>query len=206
MTNNLEILIYVVLEEVFQEAEAIVEKAEKEAAQIKKEAQMRLAELQQKAKRDSRRSDIVFTKTKIISQSALQARMEVIHQKEAMVGELLERLQEEFFDLPRQPDYPNILKGLILEGLEALKKEGDEFTCQLNEQDRSFISPALLDEAARKTGKRITLDERRMESKGGAVIWRADGQVFYNNSLEAIFQRWHDELRCLAGERLFASV
>lgn len=206
MTNNLEILIYVVMEEVFQEAEFIVEKAEKEAASIKEEALIRQRELWQKSEKDRRRSDKVFTKTKIASQTALQARMEIIHQKETIVGEILERLREEFFNLPKQPGYLNFLKRFILEGLEALQDDGDEFICQVNEQDRSLISQDLLNEVAQETGKKISMDERCMESKGGVILRLNDGHVFYNNSLEAIFQRWEEELRSQAGECLFAKV
>jgi vacuolar-type H+-ATPase subunit E/Vma4 len=201
MTSNVEILISVIMEEAFQEAEAILEKAEREAASIREKSLQKRAELLRQEENSRYQSEVHVVKAKMVSQAEWQARMEVIQQKESIIESLLRAVKQEFLSLPRHPRYPLILKQLVIQGLHCL--EGNEFTCYLHERDRALIPPSLVEELIQKTGKKISLDTCSSEMAGGVIVQRSDGRILYDNSLEAIFQRKQEEMRSLAAKHLF---
>lgn len=201
LSNNGEILARVIMEDAFQEAEAILEKAEKEAAGILKESLKMQAEMRQQAESNQSQLDIFLAKAKMISQAELQARMELIDQKEAVLQSVLEVVKLEFFFLSRHPDYPPILMKLTLQALGWL--EGEEFVCQVNSRDRTLFTPSVLESMSKESGKKLTLDEQVLDIEGGVVIVRVDGRLLYDNSLEAIFQRREEVMRSAAARRFF---
>jgi len=201
LSNNGEILARVIMEDAFQEAEAILEKSEKEAAGILKESLRVQAEMRRQAESNQSQLDIFLAKAKMISQAELQARMELIDQKEAVLQGALEVVKQEFFSLSRRPDYPSILMRLTLEGLAWL--EGDEFICQTNGRDRTLFTPPVLESMSRESGKELLLDEQVLDIEGGVVIVRSDGRLLYDNSLEAIFQRREEVMRSAAARQFF---
>ena len=201
MENNMQILINVVMEDAFKEAEAILENAKKEADAILKHALRRQEELIRKNDREENRLGLFFSRAKIISKVELESRMEIMHQKELILKNLLESVKKEFFRLPHKAHYPEILKKLVEQGLQFL--EGEEFICRVNERDQSLLSDSFFNALSQKTGKKIHLDTQYLEKKGGVFIKRKDGRVIYDNSLEAIFERREEELRSVAAEDLF---
>ncbi len=201
MENNMKILICVIMEDAFKEAEDILEKAKRDAVLIGEQAVQMQKEVLRKNEREKNRLDIFFPKAKMVSKAELEARMEIMRQKESMLQKVLDIIRQELFSLSRNTDYPATLLKLINQGLQFL--EGEEFTCQVNERDKSLLSSSLLDEINWKTGKKITLDEQCLKKNGGVFIKRRDGRVVYDNSLEAIFERRQEELRSAAAEYLF---
>lgn len=201
LSNNGEILARVIMEDAFQEAEAILEKAEKEAAGIYQESLKMQAEMRRQAESNQSQLDIFLAKAKMISQAELQARMELIDQKEAVLQSVLEVVKLEFFSLSRRPDYPSILMKLTLQALEWL--EGEEFICQVNSRDRTLFTPPVLESMSKESGKKLALDEQALDVEGGVVIVRVDGRLLYDNSLEAIFQRREEVMRSAAARRFF---
>jgi vacuolar-type H+-ATPase subunit E/Vma4 len=201
LSNNGEILARVIMEDAFQEAEAILEKAEKEAASIHKESLKMQAEVRRQAESNQNQLDIFLAKAKMISQAELQARMELIDQKETALQGVLEVVKQEFFSLPRSPDYPSILMKLTLQGLEWL--EGEEFICQVNNRDRTLFNPPVLESMSKESGKKLSLAEQTLDIEGGVIIVRSDGRLLYDNSLEAIFQRREEAMRSAAARLLF---
>ena len=201
MENNMQILINVIMEDAFKDAEVILEKAEREAGSIREQALRRQKELLEKNEREENRLDIFFSKAKMISKAELEARREIMHQKELILAKLLNSIKEDFFHLPCETHYSEILQKLVEQGLQFL--EGKEFICQVNKRDQSLLTHSFLLEISRKTGKKITLDTQCLEKSGGVFIKRKDGRVVYDNSLEAIFERRQEELRSVAAEHLF---
>jgi vacuolar-type H+-ATPase subunit E/Vma4 len=201
LSDNGEILARVIMEDALQEAEAIVEKAEKEAASIHQESLKVQAEMRRQAESDQSQLDIFLAKAKMISQAELQARMELIDQKEAVLQGVLEVVKQEVFSLSRRPDYPCVLTRLIIQGLKWL--EGDEFICQVNSGDRKLFTVPLLESMSKESGKKLSLDEQPLDIAGGVVIVRRDGRLLYDNSLEAIFQRREESLRSAAARQFF---
>ncbi len=202
MSQNMEILVSVIMEEAFQEAQAIIEKGRKETISIQENSLREQEDLNRQYEENQDQGELVFAKAKRISQVELQVRTDIIYQKELILENLLQTLSWEFYALPHHAKYPSFLKKLFLHALEHL--EGDEFICQLNERDHSLISESLFAEIGCRTGKRITLDKEGLSVEGGVIIKRNDERVLYDNTLEAIFQRCQEHLRSIAAERLFS--
>jgi len=201
LSNNGEILARVIMEDAFQEAEAILEKAQKEAASIEQEAVRAQVQMRRQAESSQNQMDIFLAKAKMISQAELQARMELIDQKEAILQGVLEALKQEFFSLPRHPDYPSILMKLTLQGLAWL--EGEEFICQTSSRDRAWFTSEVLESLSTESGKKLSVDEEALDIEGGVIVVRRDGRLLYDNSLEAIFQRREEAMRSAAARQFF---
>ncbi|MEW5801510.1 MAG: V-type ATP synthase subunit E [bacterium] len=201
LSNNGEILARVIMGDAFQEAEAILEKAEKEAVSIRQESVRMQAEMRRQAESDQNQLDIFLAKAKMISQAELQARMELIDQKEEILQGVLDTLRKEFFSLPGHPDYPSILMRLTLQGLAWL--EGDDFICQVNSRDRVWFTAPVLESMSAESRKKLSLDEQVIDIEGGVVIVRRDGRLLYDNSLGAIFQRKEEAMRSAAARQFF---
>ena len=204
MIMDMEILISVIMEDAYQEAQEVLQKAEKEAVAIQKKALKEQARHLQQNKHNQDRSDIYLAKAKMISQEELKAKMEIIHQKEAILEDILNTTRQDFFSLVNHANYPSILRRLIIKGLAHL--EGNDFTCQVNERDRHLLSPQILDDLSRQTGKKISLCNHSLKTEGGVIIQRCDGRVLYDNTLAAFFSRQREDLRALAAERLFGDL
>ncbi len=201
MSNNAEILISVIMEEAFQEAESVLRKAEKEAACIRESSQQEKANLLKQKTTCRNQAEPFFLKAKMVSQAELQARMEIIHQKEAIFQKNFETLQKEFFSLHLHQDYPFLMKKLILQSLNSL--EGSKFILQVNERDYYLLSTSFIEEIVKETGKEIYPDQQYRDIRGGVITVRCDGKVLYDNSLEAIFQRQEEAIRSLVSQHLF---
>lgn len=204
MTTDMEILISVIMEDAFQEAKAVLNKAGKEVASIQEKSLKEQDKLLQQNKSSRNQSDMFLARAKMISRAELKARMEIIHQKEAVLGDILDTIRQDFFSLAHHPDYPSILRRLIMKGLEYL--EGNDFTCQVNERDRILLSPQVLGDLSSQTGRKVSLSKYSLKTEGGVIIQRSDGRVLYDNTLEAIISRQKEKMRSVAAERLFVKA
>jgi vacuolar-type H+-ATPase subunit E/Vma4 len=196
MNHNAEILAGVIMEDAFQEAAAILEKAEKEAVSIREESLKKQRELRQQSEDTRNQIDLFLARAKMISQAELKARMELICRKEAVLENTLQAVKHTFFSLPTCPDYPSLLKRLVLNAVTHL--EGDCFICRVNKRDQCLLNPHLMGELSRQTGKKISLDNECTEIQGGVMVWRSDGRLLFDNSLEGIFHRQIERMRSLA--------
>ena len=93
-----------------------------------------------------------------------------------------------------------------MDALEHLKGDGDEFLCRLNSRDQSLLSSSTLDGLGKKTGKMILVDKENVDIVGGVILIKSDFRVLYDNSLEAIFERKRQKMRCMAAECIFGKI
>ena len=112
---------------------------------------------------------------------------------------MLEQIQAEWYGLCGHPGYPEILKKLTRKALGYLEGEGSAFICRVNERDRAYLSFSFLEQL----GKDIRLDSSCVDIVGGVIVYRSDFRVLYDNSLEAIFERNRQHMRCIAAECIF---
>ncbi len=204
MITDMEILISVIMEDAFQEAKAVLNKAKKEAASIQEKSLKEQDKLLQQNKSSRNQSEMFLARAKMISQAELKARMEIIHQKEAILEDILDTIRQDFFLLVHHPDYTSILRRLVMKGLEYL--EGNDFTCQVIDRDRILLSPQVLGDLSSQTGRKVSLSKHSLKAEGGVIIQRGDGRVLYDNTLKAIFSRQQEKMRSVAAERLFVKA
>lgn len=205
MLNNLEVLSKVLLEDASHEARMILDKARKEASGIKEEGVRVAEELQRTQKKSRSQVDLVCYKAKMISLAEFKARSEILARKEEILNGILSQLRREFLSLPGKEGYPELLERLIEDALKHLEGEGREFFCQINAEDQRILLPQVLERIGAKLVKGISLDTEPVAISGGAIVQRADQRVLYDNSLEAIFERKRQHMRCMAAEFLFGN-
>jgi vacuolar-type H+-ATPase subunit E/Vma4 len=203
MLNNMEILCRVIMEDASREARIILDKARMESESIIEEGRRKAKELIKSAKKSKSHIDLSCNKAKIVSLAEFQSRSEILGRKEEVIDEVLREVQKAFFALPERDNYPGILKNLIVQALNFLDEDGHEFVCRINERDRPLLTSSTLKELGEKTDKVILLDEIPADIVGGVIAFRSDLRVLYDNSLEAVFERNRQRMRCLAAEFIF---
>lgn len=205
-SQNIEILSRVIMDDAYREAEAILEKARKESESIKENAVNISNDMIFDNKSSSSQINILSKKDKIISLEELRIRSDVMEYQEQVLQGILQQVRKDFFSLPERRDYPEVLKRLIINALKHLQVDGNIFICRVNARDRSFLTLSLLYELGEKTGKEISLDTDPVDIAGGVILIRKDLRVLYDNSLEAIFERNREKMRCMAAEYIFGTV
>lgn len=203
MQNNIEILSRVIMDDASREARSLLEKARTESESITEEGIRKAEELKRASMKGKGQMDLLCNKAKAISLAEFQARSEILGRKEEILSEVLRQVQGTFFSLPGHEDYPEILKVLIIHAIAYLKEEGDAFVCRFNEQDRSVLSPQLLNDLGKKCDRTLSLDTTPADIVGGVIVFRSDFRVLYDNSLEAIFERNRQQMRRMAAECIF---
>ncbi len=202
MLSSVDILSRVIIEDATTEAQAVLAKARKDSAAIMEEGLQIIEELRKKERNGEAHIEISFNKTKQIALAEFKSRSEILGRKEEIVSGIIKQLRQEFFALPQRKDYPLVLKGLIINALSHLEKEGNSFVCRVNSRDYSVLSSDL-DDLIKKTDKGLSVDKTPIDISGGVIVFRSDQRVFYDNSLEAIFERKISQLRCIAAECIF---
>lgn len=203
MLNNIEILSRVIMEDASREAKAILDKARIESAFIREEGIRKAEELKIAARKSKDHTDLSCLQAKCISREEFRARSEILSRKEEIIKEVLLQIREEFFCLPKRGDYPRIIRKLIVHAVRHLKADGEAFLCRVRAGDRALLGHDLLDGIGRELGKGLSLDQETAHIVGGVIVLRSDLRVLYDNSLEAIFERNRQKMRCIAAECIF---
>ncbi|MBN2372675.1 hypothetical protein JXL19_02650 [bacterium] len=204
-TQNIELLSRVILDDAYREAAAIIEKAKAEAESIRKEGIRASVELRELARRGSDQKELFYNKAKAISLEEFRARSEILNCKENIIRDILMRAEQEFYLLPQHKDYVMILKRLIQDALRHLKSDGREFICRVNERDRILLASSDIESLGESLNMALSLDKVPVEIKGGAILLRSDLRLLYDNSLEAVFERKTQLMRCIISESIFGS-
>ncbi|MGA1795455.1 MAG: V-type ATP synthase subunit E [bacterium] len=203
MQNNIEILSRVIMDDASHEARSIIDKARMESESITEEGVRKAGGLKRAAMKGKVQIDLSCNKAKAVSLAEFQARSEILGCKEGILSEVLRQVQKIFFSLPDREDYPEIVKGLIMQAIGYLRDDGDAFVCRVNERDRSLLSPQVLEDLGKRCGRTLSLDTTAADIVGGVMLYRTDFRVLYDNSLEAIFERNRRQMRRMAAECIF---
>ncbi|MGA1844088.1 MAG: V-type ATP synthase subunit E [bacterium] len=201
--QNVEILSRVIMNDAYLEAEAIIEKARSDAASIRENGIITAHNLKHKNIVNVSQVKLSGSKGKVISLAEFRARSEILGRKEEILQGVLWQVQRAFYAVPKREDYPEIVHRLIGHALGVLYQDGEAFACRTNLRDQALLSAAVMQELSRRYGKRLGLDETPVEITGGVIVYRADFRVLYDNSLEAIFERNRQQMRCMAAECIF---
>ena len=202
-TQNIDILARVIMDDAFKEAESIIEKAREESESIRKQGMNTVNNLKNNKNHNLSKVKLSGSHSKLISLEEFRARSEILSRKEEIIKEVLWQIREEFFALPERGDYPGIMRKLIVHALGHLKADGEAFLCRVRAGDRALLSHDFLDELGRGLGKGLSLDQQTADIVGGVIVLRFDLRVLYDNSLEAIFERNRQKMRCIAAECIF---
>lgn len=202
----MEILKRVIMDDAYREAEAILEKAKSESESIKEKSINKANDLFKLNNSNLAQVLLSNNSGKLISLAEFIARSEILQRKEEVLKGIILSVQRDFYSLPERADYPDILKKLIIDALRYLKGEGSKFACRVNSRDLSLLSASVFKDIGKKMETDISLDKIPVDSVGGVIVFRSDLRVSYDNSLEAIFERNRQKMRCMAAEYIFGKV
>jgi len=202
-SQNIDILSKVIMDDAYREAESIIEKAQKEAESIIENGLKDSNIMFYKDKNKFSKVLLYNNKEKTLSLEEFHARSDILARKESIIKEILQHIQQEFYNLPDTQGYLDILKKLIVQALGYLNADGRRFLCRVNERDKSLLDLEFLQEVEKRTNKELSVDNAPADIVGGVIVIRSDQRVLYDNSLEAIFERNRQTIRCMAAELIF---
>ena len=131
--------------------------------------------------------------------------MDVLATKEKLIEQAFAKALEKLQAFTKEPAYVSLLEHLILEG--AMGLGGGELHVQTNHndslqvQDLRKLEKIISDRT--KTETTLYLLPDRINCIGGALIKKADGSIFIDNTFEAKLARQRRELRVLVSKTLF---
>ena len=178
-----------VLQKAKEEADSLVQRAEKvrerRLERAKEELSQPQAEVLAQARLGAQRE-----KEKLMTSAKLEAKMKVLRKKEELVNRVFQQAIQRLQDIRRSPDYPEIISRLIEEAVHAL---GDkELIVEYDSKDNSVFTQGFKDELANRLN--LNLHFQASEIPSGGVIVRSQHAVF-DNSFQARLERWKPELR-----------
>ncbi|MDI6873096.1 V-type ATP synthase subunit E [Candidatus Solincola sp.] len=165
-----------------QEAKQILEKAREEAESIR---QARLAKIRAEAQSEA---------TSILYSARLRAKNSVIQAKERVVEKALRQAVQGMEGLRSRGDYPDILAGLIEEGLSRV---GGRVVVHVDPADRQLAEDIL-----RRRGVEFEV-RTDIETRGGAVVSDPEERVRIINTVEERLNRAREKLRLQVSALLF---
>jgi vacuolar-type H+-ATPase subunit E/Vma4 len=193
-----------ILKEAKQEAEEILDLARREAERIIDGAR---AELDQVYKQEEPQAATQKVKTRfnqIVAAAEFEARKQELLMQERLIAEVQTKVQERLLQIRDAAEYPEILVGLITEGVSELN--GEEFEIIVAPEDQERITEDMLETLRTKTGKILTRSEQTRTGVTGAIVQRLDKRVVCDNTFQGIFERRQDEMRALIAQDLFGEI
>jgi vacuolar-type H+-ATPase subunit E/Vma4 len=193
-----------VLEEAQDEAAKIVDLAKREAERILDGARAELDQIYRAEAPQTKKQEASIRYTQIIAAAQLENRRQLLLARERFIQSVEDRVQTQLVQFRATPEYPQLLRALVEQGLTEL--EGEAFEVIVAPEDRALLSDDALTELAQTSGKRVTLSVQPQPGITGAIIQRTDQRVRCNNSLQAILEREQIEIRRLILQELMGNL
>lgn len=179
------------------EAERIEQAAAAEAEQIIAQAEAEAA-ARFAAKRRAALTSLPAERVRGEQRARLEAARIVNAARAALVEEALHAAQEQLAALRQQAGYPEVLRALLTEAVEALRAENGIVQVLADERDRETLLP-LLD----SVDLRYQAAVFDRTCWGGVAVKEEDSRIYVDNTLERRFERATPHLYPLLSGILF---
>ncbi|MEN8254876.1 MAG: V-type ATP synthase subunit E family protein, partial [Verrucomicrobiota bacterium] len=202
MNQSKEILIAGIEEDARQEEEKILAEAGQRAADKRKYGDQKngsiLADARQRAEKQA--GEI---KRKVVSAVELEVRRRSLRLRDAVVQDLMQRVEERMKLRVAAPGYREVLRQWIVEAARGLNVDAAEVNASAAE--RGLIDEALLREAMEILENKVALTLSKTDPLGGqgVVLTSANGRMAFNNQVRTRIQRHQREIQGLIHEALF---
>jgi vacuolar-type H+-ATPase subunit E/Vma4 len=187
------------------QAEEILRKAEEKASvrldEARKTADRAAAEILESVKRDTE-----LEIKRAVSKAQLESKRIELRGRETLIAEVVRQVGERIAQLRKTAGYADILKRLILDGVEHIEEK--ELDILVSKDERGILTPALMgrieDELVRRgiSGSKLAISEIPI-SETGVVVRSRTGKVEIRNTLESRIRRMNRELRQLISKEVF---
>lgn len=174
------------------------ERAEREAERILAQARAD-AERRARSILASGREETARMCAQVLSQSRIEARKILRSAREKAIDDVLAGARARLVRIRESAEYPHIFSRLAMEGI-ALLGHG-EAVLEVHSADRPLAESLAREIAGGPV--RITISDRSLATAGGVVVRTPDGTVSVNNTIEARFERMHDDIAAGVARVLF---
>jgi vacuolar-type H+-ATPase subunit E/Vma4 len=198
LPDQLSLLCIAIEEKARREAENIIANAERQAgdivdtarADIKRLIEERILSEREAANRKASRR---------VDAADLRARQYILKEKKAILADLMKDAAKRLEELVHAPEYPHILRELSVRAISALR--GNVCLIQVNDRDRAFFSPEMLEILASETGRQIRLMDNSVAILGGCLVYSEDRRQMVDYSFETLLKGTESELMAIVATR-----
>jgi vacuolar-type H+-ATPase subunit E/Vma4 len=188
------------------EVERIIKEAEDQAAERRKFAEKKIESLLNDA-RQKAQEQAEGVKRKILSATELEVKRRSMHVRDAVMHDILDRVEKKLNSMTGDADYRSVLSGWIVEA--AIGLDAESIQINASQKERALIDDRMLSEVKGRihaqTGRQIALtlsDEQPFISQG-VVLTAAGGRTAFNNQVKTRMSRSPREIRMLIYNTLF---
>jgi vacuolar-type H+-ATPase subunit E/Vma4 len=201
LSENIRALQQAIIEDVAGEAAQVLADARSQAEAVRAEA-----ETQANAEREARLQRARQAAETVHDQTAASAQIEAqtlrLKRREQLLARAFADARGQLASAPQWPDYPEVARRLVHEGVEILRAE--EIVVRADAATGRVLDNRVLGELGQELGVRLNAGEP-LSGGTGVVVETADGHRRYDNTLETRLARMQDSLRTpvfriLAGE------
>jgi V/A-type H+-transporting ATPase subunit E len=189
--QDIEMLSRAIMTEARDEAEQIKAEAKEKADAIRKRGQEQ-AEQERKAILDRAREDAERLRGQAIATAQLQARSQQLANREQLLDRVFQTVRERLLEIPKRPDYDQIVAQLLREAVEQLRVKNVQV--RADPATQKVLEKGVLANVARDVDGQFT-SAGLLEEGTGIFVSTADGKLNYDNTLETRLQRLEGNLR-----------
>jgi vacuolar-type H+-ATPase subunit E/Vma4 len=181
---------------------AILSEARGETEQVKTDAQAKADEIKRRAQEqaDSERKVIIERasqeaerlRSQALATAQLKARSSELAHREKLLDRVFKTVRQRVSELPKRPDYEQIVAQLIREALEQLAAQKVEI--RADKATQRLLTSSMLEEISKSTHVELSVG-KVLEQGIGVMLDAADGHLHFDNTLETRLNRLQSRLR-----------
>lgn len=185
--------------EAAEKAGIIRRTAEEEAARYLEKEKM-AAEAEKNAEIAARKREVDAEVSRMLAQARMEGRQTVSNARENLISDCFDRARERITAISGSPEYPEILKYLIQDGIKKIGAQ--DITLSANSRDIPVLESIL----AKGTGTVVRVSGEPIPTSGGVLLRTGSGTRRVDNTFEARLDRMRRDLifdvaGILSGER-----
>jgi V/A-type H+-transporting ATPase subunit E len=123
---------------------------------------------------------------RILGSTELVIRSKSLELVEQMMNEIFQKAFEKVEKITSSDRYKTSIRRLLEEGVEIVSSKDLVVLC--NKRDFRILK-VVVEEVAKERGLNIKVAEEPIESIGGVQVRSSDGNIFYDNTIEARMER-----------------
>ncbi|MEM1991299.1 MAG: V-type ATP synthase subunit E family protein [Nitrososphaerota archaeon] len=190
MSDALDRVIKKVAEETMKECLSLLDAAEKEAMELL-ENEMRETDAEATEIIESAKRQAGLERSRILGIAEVEAKNETLALIEEYVNMVIERSMEKLRRAPTVPEYKDVMRKLLLEGLNAI---GSDVKVWTNAESMDILKE-LADEVSTSTGFRVYVGDEPIDCTAGLKVSSLDGKRVFDNTVEGRLRRLRPLLR-----------
>ena len=203
MSEQVEKIEEIIINEAKEKAENIIAKAKEKAKKVLDEAK-REAEKEAEEIINKRKTEAEAEARRILSEAKLEARLKILNAKEQLISEAFDEAIKNLKEFSQSTQYKNALENLIKDA--AIIMGGGDLEVLLPENtnvdlDLSKIAKEVGNQTGVKTS--LSISKERIRSIGGVIVRSKDRLLTVDNTFEARLERLREQLRVNVANLLF---